>query len=572
VKRELLERRSLRIILACLFLVLVFTNIGRAKDPPAVTTVRYPLEGSWSPLTQDFGNWSGNPKIGEKYPGTCSGYHLGEDIARSDGTRVYPMADGIVRYADVVLGYTVVIEHNIDGEYVTSVYYHMKPPEKGGIKLTPGQSVFSAEPIGYISRRPQDHGYTIPHLHFGIRKGRYKPGKDLRTGFWYYPGYTTIKGDCNKHNPLHQEILAEWYNPVTDEKNGKGFINIHLPPPPSQEITTFTAGWNLFSVPLDPAEPDPMAVLCDDLSPCKKVWEWDPTIEEYINPPNIEPGHAYWIKVDKDTLVDAQGSLIEERSFEIELWKGWNMIGQPYNFAVKLLDFRVWKSFPEGWISLSSAAQKGYLRKWAYFFYKSGSDLGWYAINLVDKRVYLTIWDPVNKKYGPWRRQSFNADQVTLNPWSGVLLRSYIDGWLSIPATPTTLFPLGISHRSRSGEAILALSAELPYPLPPLPFFPAEEIELKVFEVQAFPNPVTDENIVAFTVQGEGIRDIRIEIYDLSGRQVFDSGFVMNGFQWNLQSNEGRIVANGIYLYLVRVRGFNGEVFMSQVKKLVILR
>lgn len=345
--------------------------------------------------------------------------------------------------------------------------------------------------------------------------------------------------------------------------------------------TTFTADWNLFSVPIDPTNHDPVAVLCDDLSPCYTVWRWNPTTNAWDKNPPIDPGNAYWIWVDQDTIVDAQGSLLGGPGLVTGLVNGsnaWNMIGQPYNFAVRLLDFQAWKTSTEGWISISSAAQKGYLYKWAYFYYKSGSDWGWYAVNLIDNRVYLTIWDPVNQKYGPWQRQSFNADQVTLNPWSGVWLWSYIDGKLSIPASPTTPFPLGISHRSRLGleRASLALSTELTHHRPPLPSslpsFPGEGIELRAFEVQAFPNPVTGENDVAFTVQGEEIRDIRVAIYDLSGQQVFESGFVENGFQWNLQNNEGRTVANGVYLYVVRARGFNGEMFTSQVKKLVILR
>ena len=42
---------------------------------------------------------------------------------------VYPIADdGVVKYADVVMGYTVIIEYKLpdddsDGNYVCSVYY-----------------------------------------------------------------------------------------------------------------------------------------------------------------------------------------------------------------------------------------------------------------------------------------------------------------------------------------------------------------------------------------------------------------------------------------------------------------
>lgn len=341
--------------------------------------------------------------------------------------------------------------------------------------------------------------------------------------------------------------------------------------------TIFTSGWTFFSVPLDPVNHDPIAILCDDLEPCYTVWRWNPTTNTWDQNPPIDPGKAYLIWVAQDTLVDVQGSPVGGTGFVIRLLNGsnaWNMIGQPYDFAVKLLDFQVWKTSTEGWISISLAAQKGYLYEWAYLYYKSGIDTGWYAINLIDNRVYLSVWDRVNQKYGPWLRQSFNADQVTLNPWSGVWLWSYIDAMLFMPANSTSPFPLSVSHPLVLGvkEANSVLNRELSYHLPRLPFFPAEKTKPTVFDVQAFPNPATDEDSVTFTVKGEGVQAINVEIFDLSGRRVFESGFVGNGFRWNLQNNKGRLLANGVYTYIITIRNFNGEVFTSKVKKIVILR
>lgn len=75
-----------------------------------------------------------------------------------------------------------------------------------------------------------------------------------------------------------------------------------------------------------------------------------------------------------------------------------------------------------------------------------------------------------------------------------------------------------------------------------------------------------------FTVEGQGIKSLQTEVFEISGRKVFDSGEVQgNTFTWNLQNNAGQRLANGIYLYVVRVRGFNGEEYVSEVRKLVIL-
>jgi hypothetical protein len=218
--------------LLVLTLLIIFTTIiiANAQEVPVADSFRFPLEDDWSPLWQDFNKWNS----------TWNGYHLGEDVGREDADKknyaVYPMTDGIVKFANIVLGYTVIIEHGLsdddpDGNYVCSVYYHMKRPEEGGIKLTVDESVSMDRPIGYVSGKWEDHK-SSPHLHFGIRKGHYETGKDPRTGFWYYPGYTVIKKDSevqkNPNDPIHKQILADWFNPSTDPKNGTGFIERHI--------------------------------------------------------------------------------------------------------------------------------------------------------------------------------------------------------------------------------------------------------------------------------------------------------------------------------------------------------
>ena len=76
---------------------------------------------------------------------------------------------------------------------------------------------------------------------------------------------------------------------------------------------------------------------------------------------------------------------------------------------------------------------------------------------------------------------------------------------------------------------------------------------------------------IQFAVAGTGIQDLAVEILDLSGRRVFTSGFVQGGIlRWNLQNSVGDRVARGIYLYVARVRGANGEILQSGVQKLVV--
>lgn len=80
-------------------------------------------------------------------------------------------------------------------------------------------------------------------------------------------------------------------------------------------------------------------------------------------------------------------------------------------------------------------------------------------------------------------------------------------------------------------------------------------------------------NTARFVAQGQGVAEIKVGIYDLRGRLVYDSGFVAgNELSWHLGNNDGERVANGVYLYVATIRGSAGEVTSSGIQKLVILR
>jgi hypothetical protein len=97
-------------------------------------------------------------------------------------------------------------------------------------------------------------------------------------------------------------------------------------------------------------------------------------------------------------------------------------------------------------------------------------------------------------------------------------------------------------------------------------------VALQLHAVAATPNPAAGKT-VEFSAQGEGIRGIKVEVYDLAGRRVFASQEVVgNRLGWQMRDDRGQEVANGVYLYAIAVHGFNGEVVRSEVQKLVILR
>lgn len=91
----------------------------------------------------------------------------------------------------------------------------------------------------------------------------------------------------------------------------------------------------------------------------------------------------------------------------------------------------------------------------------------------------------------------------------------------------------------------------------------------------AFREPIAIKRLggFSFAAFGTDIESLKLEVFDLTGRKLYDSGFVAGpALSWNPLANKGSRAANGVYLYVVTVRGFHGEMFRSQVKKLVLLR
>lgn len=75
-----------------------------------------------------------------------------------------------------------------------------------------------------------------------------------------------------------------------------------------------------------------------------------------------------------------------------------------------------------------------------------------------------------------------------------------------------------------------------------------------------------------FTVQGVGIAETMVELFTLAGARIRQAKAERQGVTLNLVDKHGRILANGVYLYVVTVRGWDGRELRSTVRKLVVLR
>ena len=95
----------------------------------------------------------------------CSTYHQGLDFNPGEGTPIQAIADGTVTeiggpYGS--LGVYAMIEHQIDGQRIVSLYAHML---EGSSPLSVGQQVLVGQLVGQVGNTGQSTG---AHLHFGL--------------------------------------------------------------------------------------------------------------------------------------------------------------------------------------------------------------------------------------------------------------------------------------------------------------------------------------------------------------------------------------------------------------------
>ena len=79
-------------------------------------------------------------------------------------------------------------------------------------------------------------------------------------------------------------------------------------------------------------------------------------------------------------------------------------------------------------------------------------------------------------------------------------------------------------------------------------------------------------NSILFRAQGTQATRLDVDVFSLTGRKVFTGRAYGNSLRWNLKSKSGAPLANGIYLYMITIRGADGSIVRSEIKKLVILR
>ncbi len=106
--------------------------------------------------------------------GSRSGGHKGVDMAADDGTSIYSAGDGKVVAAGSAsgFGHWIVVDHNIGGSVVSTVYGHMW---ESGVLVSTGDTVRAGQEIGRVGSDGESSG---PHLHFEVVPGGRFSGGD----------------------------------------------------------------------------------------------------------------------------------------------------------------------------------------------------------------------------------------------------------------------------------------------------------------------------------------------------------------------------------------------------------
>ncbi|MCL6628069.1 MAG: hypothetical protein K6U00_00535 [Armatimonadetes bacterium] len=162
---------------------------------------------------------------------------------------------------------------------------------------------------------------------------------------------------------------------------------------PATEWQPLSAGWQMVSVPFALTDADPATAL--GLLPGFVLYKYDPYLRRYVLADRLEPGVGYWLKLPMpQTTAMMPGNYqpiqwARTQGYQIPLEVGWNMVGNPYVYAVTLGEARFYH-IDYGMMDYDQAVSRG----------------------LISRTVFW--WDPVFRTYR-WNKSGERS--VQLKPW-----------------------------------------------------------------------------------------------------------------------------------------------------------
>lgn len=98
------------------------------------------------------------------------------------------------------------------------------------------------------------------------------------------------------------------------------------------------------------------------------------------------------------------------------------------------------------------------------------------------------------------------------------------------------------------------------------PLVPQGRMTLESLQAQS------DGRRITLKANGQGIESVQLQLFNLSGNAVLTAQNVGRVLVAEARNDEGHPLANGVYLYVVTIKGWDGTELRSEVRKLVILR
>lgn len=299
-----------------------------------------------------------------------------------------------------------------------------------------------------------------------------------------------------------------------DNVYGQGRLRLPLPAmsSPSLSHTYAHAGWQLVSVPTLGERAEAFGTT---------LWSWNGRGYEALpREAVLEPLRGYWARFSAPQTVTASGVVpTTDQSLALDR-PGWHLVSSPW-------------PYPKGAIRLARGEQV----------------LGW-AQAVAAGWVRPTLWG-----YNPANRQYFPAE--TLEPWQGYWLYAQAPGLV-----------LRFSYAARGADLLegpMPSAGEAPPP-PPKDVLPEE------CEFFAAPTPWRGAGALRFwAVASAPIRALKVEVFDLSGRRVWEGGAQVGELFWHGEDALGTPVANGVYFCLVRAETEGNRTY-SEMLRIVILR
>lgn len=181
---------------------------------------------------------------------------------------------------------------------------------------------------------------------------------------------------------------------------------------PATEWQPLSRRWQMISVPFSLTNSDPEAAL--GLPPGGyTVWRYDSYERAYEAATALTPGEAYWLWLDAAQTTDMTAGEYSPiawtgtQGYQIDLQSGWNLVGNPYVYAVTLGETRF------------------YHRDYGVVDYDEAV-----ARRLISRTLFW--WDPVFQRYR-WSSQR----SAQLKPWQGCWVRALKSG-VTLIITPVS--------------------------------------------------------------------------------------------------------------------------------------